>query len=155
MMSVLMPTGRSTLWTVELRARAKAAGYGGVLIGRCSVEGTDEQGNSLCLNAHERGNRLYRGGSAYGEPEIWAILRELGIPMSSGACHTRCFDLREMTPEQLAPIKYRKRAWVSERWYDTHHQHCPKRTNRYSDCMNECAEIARVAAINLPLELLA
>jgi hypothetical protein len=129
------------IWTMALRERALLAGYGDILIGQCDVEGTDVEGESLCLNDHvgAKDPRLtrpwFRGQSEV--PEVRALLAELGIPCCSSSCHWVCLDRREMTPEQLAPLKCR-RYWVRERYHDNHHPHCPRLRNRYVACDARC-----------------
>ncbi len=120
-------------WPDELRTRGVAAGYGDVLIGACDVEGTDENGDSLCRDNHVRGNKLYRGGYERGTPEIYAILNELGVPWCSASCHWVGLDRQKMTKEQLVDVDWRC-SWVHERWRDKHDPRCERLYNRFAEC---------------------
>ena len=122
-----------SMWPKVLRERALVAGYGNVLFGRGDVEGTDEKDDSLCLDNHVRGNKLYRNG----RPILYTLLDELGIPWCSASCHWVSLDRGKMTDEQKQAIAHCC-SWVCERWMDKHHPGCPRLHNLYAKCHPSC-----------------
>lgn len=105
-------------WVEELRRRCFEAGYGGVLLGLCDVEGVDKNYVGFCRQKpHGVGPRIpYQRSRGSNSPSILGILDDLGIPFASASCHWAGFDRGRMTEDQREVLNRHARFnWVCER----------------------------------------